>query len=113
MNKSIFRGSIWWVNLDPTIGHEQAKKRPCLIISHNIFNQGAAELVVILPITSKFKPISWLVEVKPNILKSKSYIICNQIRTISTKRLLGNCIGNVNDHTLKLVEERLKFLLEL
>jgi mRNA interferase MazF len=49
----ITRGEIWLADLNPSRGHEQAGKRPCLIISVNMFNQGAAGLVVVLPITSK------------------------------------------------------------
>ena len=49
------RGDVWIVDLDPTKGHEQAGKRPCLVISVDIFNQGPADLVMVLPITTKAK----------------------------------------------------------
>lgn len=51
----IARGEIWLVDLNPVRGHEQAGKRPCLIISVDLFNQGTSGLVVVLPITSKDK----------------------------------------------------------
>lgn len=54
-NQKPSRGEVWFVNLDLTIGHEEAKTRPCLIISHDIFNHGPAHLHVVLPITSKDK----------------------------------------------------------
>lgn len=44
------KGEIWNVNLDPTRGHEQQKRRPCLVLSQNAFNQTG--LVSIAPITS-------------------------------------------------------------
>jgi len=49
------RGEVWIVDLDPTKGHEQAGRRPCLVISVDIFNQGPADLVVVLPMTTKRK----------------------------------------------------------
>jgi mRNA interferase MazF len=45
------RGEVWDLNLDPTKGREQAGNRPALILSVNLFNHGAAELVVVVPIT--------------------------------------------------------------
>lgn len=109
----ISRGDIWYVNLDPTVGHEQAKKRPCLVISPTTFNQGPAELAVIVPITAKYKTFPWLVGVVPEDsgLPVKSYIICNQIRTVSINRFSGSCLGNISSHVLTLVEQRLRILL--
>lgn len=43
------KGEIWSVNLDPTLGHEQQSRRPCLVLSQTAFNQTG--LVVIAPIT--------------------------------------------------------------
>lgn len=107
------RGDIWLINLDPSIGHEQNKKRPCIIISVDAFNEGASGLIVVLPITSKFKAISWLVPIETTYskLKSISYIICNQPRTISIERLFGNCLGTVNESTMEKIGKRLSTLL--
>lgn len=108
MNKSVNYGDIWYVDLDPTIGHEQAKLRPCLVISNDIFNNGPAELIVILPITSKYKPINWLVEI--NLKQKKSYIISNQPRTVSKLRF-KKYIDQADVKIMKAVSERLKILL--
>lgn len=116
MNKKLIcRGEIWFVDLDPTIGHEQAKKRPCLVISESSYNQGPAELIVIIPITSKFRQIAWFVQLDPGNtgLKTVSYAMTNQIRTVSLMRFTGSRIGLVDALTLKAIEQRLKILLEL
>src|SRR6185295_5268066 len=52
------RGEVWLADLDPTRGHEQAGRRPVLIVSDDVFNAGAAELVVVLPMTSTLRPIA-------------------------------------------------------
>lgn len=112
---NILRGSVWMVDLEPVRGHEQGRKRPCLIISENMFNSSAADLVVVIPLTSKFRPLNWFIQIDPpeGGLAMRSYIITNQIRTITKDRLGSKCLGNVSSSTLKQVEQRLQFLLNL
>lgn len=113
MNKAnLIRGSIWLVDLNPTIGHEQAKKRPCLVISADTYNQGGAQLAVIMPITSRFRDVYWYVPLEHIQvgLDKPSYVICDQIRNVSLQRFASKCIGFVNDYTLARIEERILIL---
>lgn len=109
------RGQVWMYNPDPTMGHEQAKPRPCIIVSTNAFNHGPGELAVIVPLTSQYHKISWHVEIKPpeGGLKKTSYILCNQIRTIALERLDNKPLGFILEETMIAIEERLRTLLEL
>ena len=50
------RGQIWFVSLDPVVGHEIGKKRPALVVSNDRNNQ-FAETVTVLPITSKTEKV--------------------------------------------------------
>lgn len=115
MSKIPLRGDIWYVDLDPTRGHEQAKKRPCLVISADTYNKGKTELAVVLPITSRYRPLSWLVEIHPpeSGLNKVSYVICNQIRTVSLDRFDEIPIGKISENTFPKIEQRLKMLLYL
>ncbi len=108
------RGEIWLVGLDPTKGREQAGIRPALIVSVDIFNQGAAELVVVIPVTSKAKGIPLHVEILPpeGGLTLTSYVKCEDVRSISTSRLVRR-LGMVSAETMDQVEDRLKILLGL
>lgn len=108
------RGEIWLVGLDPTKGGEQAGMRPALVVSVDIFNHGAAELVVVIPITSRAKGIPLHVEVQPpeGGLTMTSFIKCEDVRSISTSRMVKR-LGKVSDHTIELVEDRLRILLGL
>jgi mRNA interferase MazF len=110
----IARGEIWLVDLNPVRGHEQAGKRPCLIISVDLFNQGASGLVVVLPITSKDKGIPFHVKINSpeGGMKTQSFIKCEDVRSISVERL-DKCWGNVSSGTLAEVEDRLKILMGL
>lgn len=44
------RGEVWWVRLDPTVGHEIRKTRPCLIVSPDEMNRYGISIIV--PLTS-------------------------------------------------------------
>ena len=79
-----------------------------------MFNQGAAGLVVVLPITSKEKGIPFHVEIAPNDggLKVKSFIKCEDVRSISVERL-DKYWGTVSSEILIAVEDRLRILMGL
>jgi mRNA interferase MazF len=106
----IDRGDIWLVDLNPVTGHEQAGTRPALVISDNLFNHGLSGLVIIIPITSKFKGIPSHVELESQYLNQKSYLKTEDIRSVSTRRL-NKKIGTVNKAVLDQVESKLKLLL--
>ena len=76
--------TIVLVNLDPTIGSEIKKTRPCVIISPDEMNK-YLQTVVIAPMTSSSKPYPTRVEVKYN--KSKGWIVLDQIRTVDRQRI--------------------------
>jgi len=110
-----FRGEIWNADLDPTRGREQAGRRPVLVVSTDRFNEGPAELIVILPITSQGKGIPWHVPVKASRdagLTKDSFIMCEAIRCVSRERLAKR-LGEIADPALAEVEKRLRILLEL
>ena len=108
------RGEVWLVDLNPTRGHEQAGRRPGLIVSVDLFNKGPAGLVVILPITTKAKGIPFHVEIniQEGGLAQQSFIKCEDIRSIDKERLFKR-VGRVSDETMRAVEDRLRILLNL
>lgn len=109
------RGEIWQANLSPTRGHEQDGTRPVLIVSADDFNASPAELVIILPLTSKDKGIRTHLPVEPSGstgLRSRSFILAEQPRTISTERL-SKRMGKVSAEVIEDVGHVLRVLLEL
>lgn len=80
----VARGDVYWVELDPTVGTEIRKTRPCLIVSPNDMNAKLPR-VIIAPITSKGQPLGSRPEV---IFNGKlGRILLDQIRTVDKKRL--------------------------
>ena len=102
------------VDLNPTRGHEQAGIRPGLVISVDKFNHGLAGLVVMLPITTKAKGIPFHVRIDPpeGGLKMKSFIKCEEVRSIAKERL-SRWLGKISINSMVEVEDRLRILLNL
>lgn len=108
------RGEVWYAVLNPVRGREQAGARPVLVLSADAFNASRAELVTVLPITSKAHPIATRVALTPPTggLSSKSYVISEQVRTISRERLTKR-LGVVDAAALAEVSDIVRMLLVL
>ncbi len=105
MGRKPSRGEIWMADFEPVTGHEQGGKRPCLVLSDNLFNHGPAKLVVVLPITSKNREVPLRVPIAPpeGGLNVVSYIMPEMIRSISVERLI-RCMGTAGPPQMELVE---------
>jgi mRNA interferase MazF len=77
--------NIVLVNLDPTIGSEIKKTRPCVIISPDEMNK-YLQTIVIAPMTSSSRSYPTRVQVKHN--KTKGWVVLDQIRTIDKQRII-------------------------
>ena len=108
------RGDVWDLDLDPIKGHEQAGSRPALVLSVDLFNEGPAELVVVVPLTRTQRNIRWHVSLRPpeGGLAAESYIQCENVRSVSKLRLKRRR-GRVSSATLEKVEDRVRILLGL
>ena len=73
------------VNLDPTIGSEMKKTRPCVVISPDEMNK-YLQTIIIAPITSSSKSYPTRIILKNT--KVKGWIVLDQIRTIDRQRLI-------------------------
>src|SRR3954469_14163326 len=73
------------VNLDPTIGGEMKKTRPCVILSPDEMNK-YLQTIVLAPMTSNSKSYPTRVPVKHN--KTKGWIVLDQIRTVDRQRIV-------------------------
>lgn len=108
------RGEVWYADLNPTRGHEQSGRRPVIVISDDLFNTGAAGLVIVLPITTRNRNIAYHVELLPpeGGLRQVSYVKCEDIRSVSKERL-DSYQGIVTEDMLSAIEYRLRLLMKL
>src|SRR5690349_15184981 len=81
------------VNLDPTIGSEIQKNRPCVVISPNEINRNL-RTVVIAPMTTKSKP--YPTRIKVSHQNKTGWVVIDQIRTIDKIRIV-KVLGKLSD----------------
>lgn len=102
------KNEIYGVDLDPTIGAEMNKLRPCVIISPDEMNK-YLKTVIVAPLTSTNRALPTRVLIKATAtsgLKNDSYAALDQIKTIDKSRLL-NHIGEISEEEKRLVAEAL------
>jgi len=110
------RGEVWEVNLDPTIGAEIKKARPCVIVNRDALAR--LPLKIIVPLTEwneVFARAPWhvLVEATPkNGLSKKSSADTYQVRSISEARLI-NRLGEMSDQVMDEINKGLSISLAL
>ncbi|MBZ5562235.1 MAG: type II toxin-antitoxin system PemK/MazF family toxin [Acidobacteriia bacterium] len=103
----ILRGEVYWADLNPARGHEQAGFRPVLVISHDVFNERSGT-VIALAITSQPQRVGLPLALKIESVRlpKPSWVKISQIRVLSTERL-GKALGRINEEELEHVIEGL------
>ena len=108
--RNLKRGDVVWVNLDPTVGAEIRKQRPCVIMSRSVLNDKRLTVVVV-PLSSSSTPRPPLVVAVPSAgVHSNARI--DQIRAVDKSRI-GSILGKLNRTELEAVEQGLRTVLEL
>lgn len=92
------------VNLDPTIGSEIKKTRPCVIISPDVINNNL-RTIVIAPMTAKSKKYPTRVEIKKD--DAISWIAIDQIRTIDKSRVI-KILGKIGKDKINEIKSVMK-----
>ena len=104
------RGEIWWVALDPTLGSEIRKTRPCIVMSVSVLN-ARRRTVIVVPLSSSPKP-------SPPILIPIScdgqpvVAVSDQIRAVAKERLRSR-LGTVSAAEMAALEDGLRQILQL
>lgn len=110
------QGEIWLVNLDPTVGAEIRKTRPCVILNDDAI--GGLPLKVIAPLTDlkqRYRDVPWMLCLEPtaaNGLAKSSAIDLFQLRCLSEIRLVHK-IGAISPQQLTEAQKALKLVFGL
>ena len=91
------RGDIWLVALDPTIGTEIQKTRPCVIVSPPEINDHL-RVMLVAPLTSGSRPAPFRIATQVN--GQPGLMLLEQIRAVDINRLIKKT-GALDPHTLK------------
>lgn len=98
---------IWWINLEPTIGSEIRKMRPCVVVSPNEMNQNI-RTVLIAPMTSTSKPYPSRVM---TVLEGREgWIVLDQLRCVDKSRLSKKA-GNLEPEAVAAVKHVIREML--
>lgn len=108
-------GEIWQVALDPTIGDEIEKMRPCVVVNGSVLTNLGVRVVV--PLTGwkadKMSRRPWFVEIEPdsgNGLEKPSAATCHHIRSVSTERFV-RLVGRISAEDLEDIRAGIKITL--
>ncbi|MEO0803257.1 MAG: type II toxin-antitoxin system PemK/MazF family toxin [Cyanobacteria bacterium J06642_2] len=85
------RGEIWWVRLDPAVGSEPAKTRPCAILQNDRGNQEGSTTIV-APFFPGFKPYPFVVNVPPtksNQLDRDRHLNLSNLRVVDAVQIVN------------------------
>lgn len=103
----ILRGEIRWADLNPVRGHEQAAKRPVLVLSHDVFNERSGTIIgVALTSQEPRAGFPLTLESKAKGLTKRSWIKISQIRTLSVDRI-GQRLARASEEELARVVDGL------
>ena len=108
------QGEIWYADLNPTKGSEQAGMRPVVVVSGNLLNQHLT-IVIVVPLTTKVKrykgnPV--LMPTQTNGLQNESEMLVFHIRSVSKDRLIrkvGDIEADELDRAMKTLNDVLKY----
>lgn len=103
MGMVVKRFEVFLVNLDPTIGHEIKKTRPCLVISPDELNRYIAT-VIIAPMSTKGR--AYPTRINCQFQDQEGQVVLDQIRTVDKARLVKR-LGTIDETTQKQVLETL------
>jgi mRNA interferase MazF len=111
-----FRGMVVEVILDPVIGHEQGRSRPCVVVQNDVGNRYSSTTVIV-PLTEasnlkKLSPIYVFVKKGDGGTTKDSYVLCDQIRTVDQRRFRG-VYGTLSPATMTTVDRALLISLGL
>lgn len=108
------RGQVVWAELDPVRGHEQAGRRPALVVASDLYLEQADTLAIVLPATTTDRgwPNHILLSGPRLGLSEPTYAMTEQPRTVTRERLVGS-IGVVDAATMRAVDGWLRDLLAL
>ena len=98
---------VYLITLDPTIGHEIKKARPCVIISPDEMNKNIST-VIIAPLTTKSHFYPTRIPLK--FTGKEAWIVLDQLRTVDRKRLIRK-LGEIDQKTINQVKSIIKEML--
>lgn len=111
-----FRGMVVEVSLDPVVGHEQGRSRPCVVVQNDVGNRFSSTTIIV-PMTDAAhiqapSPIYVLVAKGDGGSTKDSYVLCDQVRTVDQRRFRA-VWGALSAETMARIDKALQISLGL
>ncbi len=103
------RGDVVWINLNPQAGHEQAGRRPAVVMSPAAYN-GKVSLAILCPVTNQIKGYPFEVVI-PQGLKVSGAVLSDQAKSLDWKARKAELICKLPDTVINDVLRKLTTLL--
>jgi mRNA interferase MazF len=112
----LIRGEVYVFDLDPVVGSEQSRRRPCVVVQRDSANR-TSPTTIVCPISTATTGSGTLLRVylakgSANVSRD-SFILCNQVRIVDNQRIRSPRIGTVDAATMALVDRGLRAILDL
>jgi mRNA interferase MazF len=104
------RGDVVWITFNPQAGHEQAGRRPAVVLSPKAYN-GKVGLALLCPITSQIKGYPFEVAI-PDGLPVNGVILSDQVKSLDWKARNAGKACSLSEEMMKRVLLRVKALIE-
>lgn len=107
MGMELIQYHVYLVNLDPTIGHEIKKTRPCVVVSPNEMNRHL-KTIMIAPMTTKSHDYPSRVSLR--FVGKQAWIVLDQLRTVDQGRLVKE-LGKLDSRNIRRVKDTIREML--
>jgi len=104
-------GDVVWIDFVPQVGHEQAGRRPAIVLSPRTYNERAG-LAVLCPITSQIKNYPFEVQL-PSGSKIRGVILADQLKSVDWRHRRAEKFGKIPPAVLDQVRQRIAVLIAL
>ena len=104
------RGDVVWITFNPQAGHEQAVRRPAVVLSPKAYN-GKVGLALLCPVTSQIKGYPFEVSI-PDGLPVNGVVLSDQVKSLDWKARNAEKAGSLPEESIKKVLQRVKALIE-
>ena len=105
------RGDVIWINMNPQVGHEQAGRRPAIVMSPSAYN-GKVGLALLCPITNQVKGYPFEVII-PEGLDISGAILSDQVKSLDWKRRNAEFFIKIPETVVSEVFKKLEVLLHI
>ncbi|MHB1510189.1 MAG: type II toxin-antitoxin system PemK/MazF family toxin [Acidimicrobiales bacterium] len=110
MSPQIAPWQLWWANFDPQVGREQAGLRPAIVVGTALACRLPNELVFVVPCTTTNRDLPFHPAVRS--LDRPTFAMCDQLKSISRKRLIRRHPGEVGPEDIDSIKFALRQMIE-